>query len=239
MTTEWHLVLGRDGTVLAAADGAPRSWIGTRLEECDDVPEDLKDAVRGVLRHADQSESQVATTGRLESIDRSVHLTVVEAMPLQRTQTDLGLLLRSTMDLLRRQAKAMDVSLDIIVDPHVPPMLSLDGEKIAWAISVLVGNALRYVRHGTQVMPGGSIVIRATYNSAAQAVIIEVQDDGSGIPADKLPFLFRSPGDRPKTGLGLVMVREVVCAHAGHVEVESSTDPFRHGTRIRLTVPAL
>ena len=131
----------------------------------------------------------------------------------------------------------MDVSLDIIVDPHVPQVLSLDGEKIAWATSVLVGNALRYVRHGSQVMPGGSIAIRATYNSAAQAVIIEVQDDGSGIPADKLPFLFRGPDDRSKTGLGLVMVREVVSAHAGHVEIESSTDPFRHGTKIRLTVP--
>ena len=104
-------------------------------------------------------------------------------------------------------------------------------------LTVLVGNALRYVHHGSQVMPGGSIAVRVTYNSAGPEVTIEVQDDGAGIPADKLPFLFSVGPDQPRVGLGLSMVREVVAAHAGHIEVHSDTDALRRGTTIRLTLP--
>ena len=43
--------------------------------------------------------------------------------------------------------------------------------------------------------------------------------------------------DQPRVGLGLSMVREVVAAHAGHIEVHSDTDAFRRGTTIRLTLP--
>ncbi len=74
--------------------------------------------------------------------------------------TDLRALLRSTLDVMQRQARAFDVTLNVAVDDDVPAVVSLDAEKIAWATTVLVGNALRYVHHGSQVMPGGSIAVR-------------------------------------------------------------------------------
>jgi signal transduction histidine kinase len=86
-------------------------------------------------------------------------------------------------------------------------------------------------------MPGGSIAVRVTYNSAVPEVTIEVQDDGSGIPVDKLRFLFSVGPDQPRVGLGLSMVREIVAAHAGHIEVQSETEEHRRGTTIRLTLP--
>ena len=46
-------------------------------------------------------------------------------------------------------------------------------------------------------MPGGSITVRATYNSAGPDITIEVQDDGAGIPADKLRFLFAAAPINP------------------------------------------
>jgi signal transduction histidine kinase len=237
MATDWHLVLSRDGTVLGATDGAPASWVGTRLNHRDDVPEDLKEAGRAVLGSAEHSSSPVAASVSLQSIQHAVHLTVIDALPLQRAPTDLRALLQSTLEVMHRQAKACDVTLTVVVDDQVPALVSLDAGKIAWAITVLVGNALRYVRHGSQVMPGGSIAVRVTYNSAGPEMTIEVQDDGSGIPADKLRFLFSAGPDQPRMGLGLSMVREVVAAHAGHIEVHSETDAFRRGTTIRLTLP--
>jgi signal transduction histidine kinase len=237
MATDWHLVLSRDGTVVAATDGAPQSWLGTRLDDRDDVPEDLKEAGRTILDSAYCSIAPVAASVSLQSIQHPVHLTVIDALPLRRTSTDLRALLQSNLDVMKRQAKAFDVTLNVVVDGQVPAAVSLDAEKIAWATTVLVGNALRYVRHGSQVMPGGSIAVGVTYNSARPEVTIEVQDDGPGIPADRLPHLFNVGPGQTLVGLGLAMVREVVSAHSGHIEVRSDTKAFRSGTTVVITLP--
>jgi signal transduction histidine kinase len=237
MTTEWHLVLGRDGTVLGGTEGASASWVGTRLDERDDVPEDLKEAGRTVLDSAKSSASPFAASVFLQSIQQAVHLVVIDALPLRRAPTDLRALLRSTLEVLQRQAKASDVALNVVVDDQVPAVVSVDAQKIAWATTVLVGNALRYVRHGSQLMPGGSIAVRVTFNSLRAEITIEVQDDGAGIPAEKLPLLFSVGPDQPRVGLGLSMIREVVLAHAGHIEVRSDPEAFRGGTTVRLTLP--
>ncbi len=47
-----HVVLNRSGAVLAAAGGAPASWVGGRLDALDDVPRDLQEAARIVLLNA-------------------------------------------------------------------------------------------------------------------------------------------------------------------------------------------
>jgi signal transduction histidine kinase len=235
--TDWHLVLSRDGIVLGATDGAPGSWVGTRLDDCAGAPEDLKEAGRRTLSRAVHSASPTAVSVLLQSTQHAVHLSVVDALPLRRVPTDIRALLRSTLEAVQRQAKAFDVTLNVVVDGQVPTVISLDAEKIAWAVTALVGNALRYVRHGSQVMPGGSIGVHVSYNSAGPDITIEVQDDGAGIPVDKLRSLFSVGPDQPRVGLGLSMIRDVVAAHAGHLDVHSETDAFRRGTTVRITLP--
>ena len=238
MATDWHLVLSRDGTVLGATDGAPASWVGTRLDDRDDVPEDLKDAGRTVLGSAQHSASPVAASVSLPSIPHAVHLTVIDALPLRRVPTDLRALLRSTLEVLQRQAKAFDVALNVVVDDQVPALVSLDADKIAWAITVLVGNALRYVRHGSQVMPGGSIAVRVTYNSAGP----EVDDRGPGRwcrhsrRQAPLPVQCRARINRA-SDWGCRWFATSSPPTRGHIDVHSDTDAFRRGTTIRLTLP--
>src|SRR5215471_2188172 len=106
---------------------------------------------------------------------------VSDAIPLHRLPTDPRTLLRTALATLRRQAETFDVGVNVTVDPDVPADVPLDRGKIAWAIAALVGNALRYVRHGSNTMPGGSIAVRATRNPGAPEMAIEVQDDGPGI----------------------------------------------------------
>jgi signal transduction histidine kinase len=71
---------------------------------------------------------------------------------------------------------------------------------------------------------------------------VSVLDDGPGIPADILPTLFqrytRAPSesvDAGGTGLGLLIVREIVEAHGGTVGVEST--PGR-GSRFWFRIPS-
>jgi signal transduction histidine kinase len=72
----------------------------------------------------------------------------------------------------------------------------------------------------------------------------EVEDNGIGIPADKLPRIFdrfyQVDGTTTRrfggTGLGLAIVKQIVEAHGGEVGAESLVN---EGTRIHFTIPAI
>lgn len=237
MDTDWHLVLTRDGTIVVATNGAPASWIGARLDDCGDAPLDLKLAAAALVHGVTNPPSPVTVAVPLQSTGETVSLTVIDAMPIRRRPTNLTALLRASLESVIRQARAADISLTVVIDKRIPTLAFVDGDKIAWMVTTLVGNALRYVRRGSMAMPSGSISVRAMFNSISPEVILEVQDDGPGIAADKLRALFGTAPEGPRLALGLQMVREVVAAHGGHLEVESQTDPFTSGTVVRLTLP--
>jgi signal transduction histidine kinase len=105
-----------------------------------------------------------------------------------------------------------------------------DPDRLIQVISNLVANASQ---HGE---PEHEIVIRAD-GHAADAVVIEVRNHGC-IPPRLLPELFdpfRGSRDRSAgVGLGLFIVRELVRAHAGTVDVRSSADA---GTTFVIRLP--
>lgn len=151
--------------------------------------------------------------------------------------TDVASLLRSSLTPLIRQAKEDQVELRVETLGEAPT-LSVDREKLAWGIATLVGNALRYVRRGSPVIAGGSVLVHIVNDESAAEVAIAVQDDGPGIPEDKLPYLFERRAGAPHVeGLALLLVRDVVSAHGGRIVVESLTDPDEHGTSITIFLP--
>jgi signal transduction histidine kinase len=160
----------------------------------------------------------------------------LDAIPLRRTPTDVRILLGSSLAALQSQARTFDVSLILVVGDEVPRVVALDRAKIAWVLTALVGNALRYVRHGSQTMPGGSITVRVGLDSTEGQIAVEVRDDGPGIPEDRLRSLFADPGETKGTALALAMARDVVAAHGGTLEIRSQTGALSHGTTIRFTL---
>jgi two-component system sensor histidine kinase ResE len=81
-------------------------------------------------------------------------------------------------------------------------------------------------------MPGKSIYLRyqtLTYQNSS-AALIEVEDEGEGIPPEDIPYIFerfykadkaRTRGTAGGTGLGLAIVKNIVEAHQGSVNVRS------------------
>jgi signal transduction histidine kinase len=163
-------------------------------------------------------------------------LVALDSIPLRRIPTDVRALLGSSLATLQSQARTFDVGLTLDVDNDVPRLVPLDRAKMAWVLTALVGNSLRYVRHGSHTMPGGSITVRVASDSAAGQIAIEVQDDGPGIPEDRLRILFNDPTEVPGTALALAMARDVVAAHGGTFEIRSQTGALSHGTTVRFTL---
>jgi two-component system, OmpR family, sensor histidine kinase MprB len=108
-----------------------------------------------------------------------------------------------------------------------PTMVRGDPDALERAIGNLVDNALKWSP------PDGRIRI------SAAAGTVEVSDDGPGIPADDLPYIFdrfyRSATARalPGSGLGLAIVRRIADTHHGTVEAI----PLRQGVKFRLSMP--
>lgn len=160
------------------------------------------------------------------------------AIPLHRAPTDLRALFASTTEALSEQARELDVDFRIEAAPDLPEVAVIDPEKIAWAVATLVGNAFRYVRRGTRRLPGGSIRIALALDAQANEIVITVEDDGPGIPADKVPWLFkRQAGTVHAAGLGLRLIHDIVVAHGGTAAVESRVGGHQHGTKVTLRFP--
>jgi two-component system sensor histidine kinase MprB len=108
-----------------------------------------------------------------------------------------------------------------------PTLVLGDPDALERAIGNLVDNALKWSP------PDGRIRISAVGGT------VEVSDDGPGIPADDLPYIFdrfyRSAKARalPGSGLGLAIVRRIIDMHHGTVEAI----PLEQGVKFRISVP--
>jgi C4-dicarboxylate-specific signal transduction histidine kinase len=71
-------------------------------------------------------------------------------------------------------------------------------------------------------------------------VVAEVEDDGCGIPAERLPHLFdlgfERSGERVRLSMGLNVAYAIVMRYRGTLEIDSAPDA---GTRVRVTFPAV
>lgn len=112
-----------------------------------------------------------------------------------------------------------------------PVWVQADKGMVGRAIDNLISNAVKYNREG------GKIWVRV-YKRNDEA-IVEVEDTGVGIPPSELPFIFHrfyraSTAKGEGSGLGLSFVQQVVEAHGGRIEVNSSVG---EGSLFRVILP--
>ena len=109
-----------------------------------------------------------------------------------------------------------------------------DEDRLEQIVTNLVSNAWRYTASGE---------VRLRVAREGDNVVLEVADTGIGIAADDLRHVFTRfwRGDRSRSratggsGIGLAIVRELVRAHDGRVDVDSKPG---HGSTFRVVLPA-
>ncbi|MGW2843477.1 sensor histidine kinase [Streptomyces sp. NPDC001274] len=107
--------------------------------------------------------------------------------------------------------------------PDEPVTVQGDPTRLHQVLVNLLANAR------THTPPGTTVTTRVRPDAGRARVVLEVEDDGPGIPSGLLPHVFErfARGDASRsrgagsTGLGLAIVQAVVAAHGGRVAVES------------------
>jgi len=237
MERDAQIVIGPDGTVLAATGELPPGLVDAHIEDFAGLSREIRDAGKTLLHQLRLSHDRVLSRSvALDGSGRSVQVIAIEALALHRTATEVRTLLASKLNVLRSQATAAGVTLRVAVAHEVPAVVKLDAHKVAWAVTTLVGNALRYMQTGSRRISGGAIDVRAGFDRASAELTIEVQDDGPGIPADTVARLFKRDSLNVRgAGLALLLMSDICVAHGGTIEVRSSIEVPGHGTVVRLT----
>ena len=144
----------------------------------------------------------------------------------------LGLVVAG-VDSLRPLARQSEVQLSATAEEDLPDLLG-DEERLIQVMVNLVGNALKFVPLG------GHVEVAARAEDGG--VVITVEDDGPGIPAERLGRIFdpwQQAGSvrmrRKGVGLGLAITQAIVQRHGGWIRAENRDEG---GARFTVWLPA-
>jgi len=190
-------------------------------------------------RHRDDSDTAAAVARLLATNERLTRetnqlLALARAEPSQPARArfaplDLARLVGDGVQSFVERAAARDIDLGFALAPA-----TVDGDVFLLRdlLDNLVDNALRYT------LPGGSVTVRCGGAPAAGGAVLEVEDDGPGIPPAERARVFERfvrlapDGGATGSGLGLAIVRDIARLHGARVELGEGAA----GTGARFTV---
>jgi PAS domain S-box-containing protein len=184
----------------------------------------------------------VPPTRELQVIERQVrHLTrlVDDLLDISRITRGLVELKTETLRVSDLVAQALEITSPVVEQYHhhvsvlAPRSLWVSGDpvRLAQVLANLLTNAARYTPSG------GSITVTAALED--EAVVVRVEDNGQGIPSEKLAQIFepfvRGTGGEGGLGIGLALSRSLARLHGGDISV-SSEGPGR-GSQFAVRLP--
>lgn len=134
--------------------------------------------------------------------------------------------------------KSKQIDLSFLINKNIPT-IEVDPEKLEKVIINILDNSIRYTEPGGTIKISATTIHREIDGKLVPHIEISITDTGTGIPEDKLPFIFNKIkpdfSDKEKTtGLGLALCKLIVEAHNGFITAESTVGK---GTTIRLALP--
>lgn len=154
-------------------------------------------------------------------------------LELRRRPTAVGEVLDRVARQMRPRLEERGQELMVSASPDLPT-IEADPERLAQVLTNLLTNANKYAAEGSE--------IRLSAARGDGQLVIDVADDGPGIPAGELPHVFErfwraESGESQRvggTGLGLAIAKSLVELHAGRISVHS---PAGSGAHFRVTLP--
>jgi signal transduction histidine kinase len=186
------------------------------------------EAVAGAQRHVD------ILSGEMQRLDRVVQTLADFSRPMELhlREHDLRNVVDAVMELTSVEMEEHGVRASVAA-PQEPMMVRVDAELVQQAL-------LNLLLNGMQAMPNGG-ALRVAMRREQQFAVVEVTDEGEGIPPEVLPRIFELYfTTKPKgSGIGLAMTYRILQLHGGAMEVRSNADagsPER-GTVFTLRLP--
>jgi len=252
--TDTGTEVGRLGTALNGMLGRIQTSVAEREASQElmrsffaDASHELRTPLASLCANAELYE-QGALTDRSQ-VDEAMRRITLEAQRMSRLVDDMLRLARldqhpdQQRDLVDLTALVGNcVERAQVADPsrtwqaEIEPGLAVAGdeEQLSRAVDNLLANVQTHTPEGT----AATVTARG---DGSGRLVVEVSDDGPGVPADKLPRIFDrfyragAASHRPGSGLGLAIVSQIAAAHQG---VAMAAANYPHGLRVTLTLPA-
>jgi two-component system, OmpR family, sensor kinase len=196
------------------------------------VGDRLDDRERMVLERIERSSDHM-----LDLVTDLLELTEVDrsglAVTLDRTECDVAELITQSVEVDRALAEEKEITIELEL-ADAPLVAVLDERKLEQVLANLLSNAIKFSA------PRTTITVRL--RSEGRMLVLEVSDEGPGIPDDELDEVFRpfartsvrpTAGER-STGLGLAIVQRIVQGHGGRIELETE---LGIGSTFRVLLP--
>ncbi|QED47323.1 PAS domain S-box protein [Cytobacillus dafuensis] len=169
-------------------------------------------------------------TSELQRIDSIINEFLILAKPqaVKFIERDITQIMEETVKFLSAQAVLHNVQFQTYYEKDLPPIYCEQNQMKKVFIN-LIKNAI-------EVMPKGGFVTITMNSASDERIHISIQDEGCGIPKDKINKLgqpFYTTKERG-TGLGLMVTYKIVEEHAGTIEVESELGV---GTNFHIYLP--
>lgn len=177
----------------------------------DTGPDSCRETLADCVEEADQLLTMLNTLMDISEAETGALKLNLEAMNIAR-------LMEGAVNLYQEVAEEKGVTVSIIAPKEL--WLTADRNRMRQVLANLLDNAIKYTPSG------GRIELSA--HQQQDTVVLNVKDTGIGLTPDELPKvwdrLYRGEASRSERGLGLglSLVKAVVHAHRGHVEVSSA-----------------
>jgi signal transduction histidine kinase len=202
-----------------------RLYTETLLDEEQFRPEERKGFHQIILREGERLTHLIERAldfGRVERREKQYHL----------EEGNLAAFIAQTIQVYGEYLKRRGFFVETNLAPALPAV-AFDPDAVAQAVVNLLDNAAKY--------SGESKFVGVRLLAEDSAVVFEVEDRGIGIPVEEHQKIFQqfyrsqTRSGKGGYGLGLYLVKHIMDAHGGRVEVQSEAG---RGSRFRLLFPA-